>query len=471
MKRFLIVAGIATLVACSSGSHGELTGVADRPTWYPSEPFGMVFIPMGSFNMGNADQDVPYGQVSPTKTVSIAPFYMDQTEITNNEYRQFVQWVRDSIVRQRLAEDGTIEGFEFIDYANMSEPTFFEEYVATNYPDSMQRHLNWEPFLEWDTQNYPSAEYTEIIESIYLPAEEQYLGGRMVDARQLNFVYFWINKQKAARKSNRVLWDHTDADDDGKVFSYRDYVKETKETSDRSSFFEKEVINIYPDTLVWVHDFTYSFNDPMHDKYFWHPAYDDYPVVGVSWKQAMAFCHWRTRYRHDYLKSQQEMQELDFRLPTEAEWEYAARGGQNNVTYPWGGPYVQNSSGCYLANFKPMRGNLIADGGFYPVKATAYSPNGYNLYNMAGNVSEWTASAYDAGSYYYNSDINAEYTYQASETDDETLKRKTIRGGSWKDVAGFLQVHYRDYEYQDTSKSYVGFRTVQSFLGRDIKDY
>jgi formylglycine-generating enzyme required for sulfatase activity len=459
------------LLSCSSNDRGELVGVQDRPTWYPSEPYGMVFIPQGSFNMGNADQDVPNSTISPTKTISVSSFWIDQTEITNNEYRQFVYWVRDSIARYRLGEDELVEGYEFIDVNNMDNPTFFQEYVQLNYPDSMQKHINWDPYLEWRTDRYPSAEYTEIMETMYLPPEELFMGRRMIDARQLNYVYYTLNRQRAASRSNRVVFDYNDSDQDGEYFSYRDYIKENKELSDRSSFFDGAIINVYPDTLAWVHDFTYSYNDPMHDKYFWHPAYDDYPVVGISWKQAVAFCNWRTKYRLEFLKKDGQMAEQEFRLPTEGEWEYAARGGQDNMTYPWGGPYSLNSSGCYLGNFKPRRGNLVADGGFYPVVSTAYAPNGFNLYNMAGNVSEWTSTAFDAASYYYVSDINANFEYNAFDSDDETLKRKVIRGGSWKDVAYYMQVSSRDYEYQDTAKSYIGFRTVQSFLGRDIKDF
>jgi sulfatase modifying factor 1 len=472
MKKLISIALCSVLlISCSNNDYGELVGVQERPSWYPAQPYGMVYIPQGSYNMGNSDQDVPYSMISPTKTVSVPSFWMDQTEITNNEYRQFIRWVRDSIVRYRLGEDGLVEGYELIDAANKEDPTFFDEYVSLNYPDSMQRHIDWEPMIEWKTDAYPSEDYTSIVESIYLPPEEQFMGDRMIDARQLNYAFFWINKQKAAQKSNRVMFDHNDADQDGETFSYRDFIKNNKEISDRSSFFEGGIINIYPDTLCWIHDFTYSYNDPIHDKYFWHPAFDDYPVVGVSWYQARAFCNWRTKYRNGYLKSSGYFSEQEFRLPTEAEWEYASRGGQELTTYPWGGPYALNSSGCYLGNFKPLRGNLIADGGFYPVKATAYAPNQFDLYNMAGNVAEWTNTAFDAASFYYVSDISPNFEYNADPFEDPALTRKVTRGGSWKDVAYYLQVSTRDYEYADTSKSYVGFRTVQSFMGRDLADF
>jgi sulfatase modifying factor 1 len=287
-----------------------------------------------------------------------------------------------------------------------------------------------------------------------------------LDARQLNYLYFWLDKDMAARKSNRFRNDFKDEDGDGRTFYY-----DGANVTDRSSFFKSEIINIYPDTLVWMADFTYSHNENMHDNYFWHPAFDNYPVVGISWKQAMAFCNWRTRYRNEYLKDNNDFQENEFRLPTEAEWEYAARGGFELTTYPWGGPYTTNSQGCFLANFKVSRGNVTADGGFETVKVTSYEPNGYGLYCMAGNVAEWTSSAWDEASYYYVADFNPDFRYNANENDPETLKRKVIRGGSWKDIAAYMQVGSRDYEYQDTTKSYIGFRTVQSFLGRDARDF
>jgi len=150
-----------------------------------------------------------------------------------------------------------------------------------------------------------------------------------------------------------------------------------------------------------------------------------------------------------------------FRLPIESEWEYAARGGLESATFPWGGPYAKNDRGCFLANFKPNRGDYAADQALYTVEAKSYEPNGYNLYNMAGNVSEWTDSSYDAAAYEYVSSINPNVS-------DLKNMRKTVRGGSWKDVAYFLQVGTRDFEYADSARSYIGFRTVQDYMGTKV---
>ena len=144
---------------------------------------------------------------------------------------------------------------------------------------------------------------------MYLDPEEQWLGYRHLDTRQLNYTYYWINKQKAASKLNRAKFDYKDEDGDGELFSYRDFIKDTQAESNRSSFFEKETINVYPDTLVWIHDFI-TFNEPMHDKYFSTPAYDDYPVVGVNWRQARAFANWRSKYRRDFLKAPVNLQRM-----------------------------------------------------------------------------------------------------------------------------------------------------------------
>lgn len=431
MKNLFILGLFAVAISsCSTSGNGELIGVQNRPIWNPTDPYGMVYIPQGSFNMGPGDQDVPYAHVTQHKTVSVAAFYMDETEITNNEYRQFVNWVRDSIARILLGEAG-IAGYELIEedkYDNFIDPPI----------------IDWNRPIRWDDQ-----EVREVLEDeMYLPDHERFYSRRQIDSRKLNFVYETQAIKDAARKVNR-----------------------SQGQKDRSVYIDEVELNIYPDTLVWTHDYAYSYNDPWTRNYFHHPAFDDYPVVGVNWKQAVAFSKWRTMILDEYLLDRDEPLHDEFRLPTESEWEYAARGGLDLSPYPWGGPYTTNDKGCFLANFKPRRGNYTADGGIRTVKVASYNPNNYGLYDMAGNVSEWTDNAYDESAFSFAHDMNMDFKYDAEESDPNILKRKTIRGGSWKDISHFIQTGTRDYEYQDTAKSYIGFRNVITFLGRDKVDF
>ena len=227
----------------------------------------------------------------------------------------------------------------------------------------------------------------------------------------------------------------------------------------------RDVVNVYPDTLCWTADFSYSYNDPSTSTYFWQPSYDEFPVVGVTWKQAYAFCIWRSNYLRDFLVEQGESPVNDYRLPTEAEWEYAARGGYDLNMYPWGNYYTRNQHGCFIANFKPLRGNYSDDGGVKTIAVASFDPNDYGLYDMAGNVAEWTMDAYDESAYKLSHDLNPSYQYNAKPNDKPARKRKCIRGGSWKDVNLFLQASTRTYEYQDTARSYIGFRCVRSLMG------
>ena len=103
MKKTVILALLIVIFySCGFNDRGELIGVNYKKKWFSEKPFGMVLIPGGSFTMGKQDQDIIGAMNAPTKTVSVKAYYMDETEITNNEYKEFVFWVRDSIVRTRL---------------------------------------------------------------------------------------------------------------------------------------------------------------------------------------------------------------------------------------------------------------------------------------------------------------------------------------------------------------------------------
>jgi formylglycine-generating enzyme len=449
MKKCLIILAIVIVSltifsSCKNTGNGQLIGVKNRGTWYMPDPYGMLFIPQGSYAMGPSDQDLPYTQNAVSRTVSVGAFYMDETEITNNEYRQFVNWVRDSIAHIKLGA------------------SFEDHLISTNkYGEDLNPpFINWKTQIKWDTKD---EETREILNQMYLPENERFYRRKEFDTRIFNFEYYWIDLKMAANKSNRYEFKK---DEKGNITggSYGNGIK------DRSAFIRRDVINVYPDTLTWVHDFTYSFNEPFTQRYFWHPAYDNYPVVGVNWKQARAFCIWRTQLFNNFRRVHNESEANDFRLPTESEWEWAARGGLDLSPYPWGGPYIRNSNGCFLGNYKPLRGNYIDDGGLKTIIVAHYAPNDFGLYDMAGNVAEWTSNAYDESAYNFTSDLNPDYIYEANDNDAFVLKRKVIRGGSWKDIGYFMQVSARTYEYQDTAKCYIGFRCIQDYLGRQKGD-
>ncbi|OYX81488.1 MAG: gliding motility lipoprotein GldK [Flavobacteriales bacterium 32-34-25] len=456
MKKFIaFMAILSLLISCGKSSDkGELVGVKGAK-WHPEKPYGMTLVPGGAYIMGKSDEDLAGVQDAQTKTVTVRSFYMDETEITNSEYRQFVEWVKDSTIRTKLAiaadennvkstdekgkKAGSIGDFAFND-ADPEKMTAYDKYMYDNYYSIdtsfyAGRKLNKNVKLIKDPKQYPDEYYVEVMDKMYIPIEESYNGLRSIDVDKLKFRFSWMDIQAAAK---------------AKVGKRKDFIR-------------NEEVKVYPDTTVttvWIKDFAYSYNEPMHNDYFWHKAYGEYPVVGVKWTQAKAFCAWRTLNKNTYIKSKKSGRDLinSFRLPTEAEWEYAARGGLESATYPWGGPYTKNDRGCFLANFKPNRGDYAADEALYTVEAKSYEPNGYNLYNMAGNVSEWTDSSYDPNAYEYVSTMNPNVL-------DASNKRKVVRGGSWKDVAYFLQVSTRDFEYADSARSFIGFRTVQDYMG------
>ncbi len=423
------------LASCKKEGLNYLNTSGHKPFFEPI-PFGMAKIEQGSFVMGPSDQNIEKN-ATPAKRVTISSFWMDETEITNNEYRQFVYWVRDSIARSLLAES-------------------FPEFLIT---ETEKGELTEKPYLNWGLEiDWKNQEYKTALEDLFYQGQDRFFK-KQIDTRKLVYEYYWIDYKQAAKRGNS--YNYATQSYSGMVTN-----KEGEElpVQNRSSFIMSESTPVYPDTLVWIRDFTYSYNEPFSRNYFWHVAYDDYPVVGVTWQQAKAFCNWRTKMLNEYQHFIEETEVHDYRLPNEAEWEYAARGGTQMTMYPQGSYYTRDQEGCFVANFKPRRGNYVADSNYSTntMKVGSFNPNPFGLYDMAGNVAEWTSSAFDESSYDIINDLNPAFEYNARPDDPPVLKRKVIRGGSWKDIAYFIQVSSRSFEYQDTAKSYIGFRCVRT---------
>lgn len=451
MKKFItLTAVISLLFSCGSGDRGEVLNGVQGKRWVTEKPQGMAFVPGGSFTMGKTHEDLLGAEDAPPTLKTVGSFYMDETEVTNNQYRKFVEFVKDSIVRTKLAimademgmdaAAGGIGAFAFLPEEDPSlnqNQSAYDRYMYDNYysmamdtDEYAGRRLNKRARIITNPQRYPDEYYVEVMDSLYVKADNNTKGLTTFDVAKLNFKYSWFDKDANVRDN---------------VTSPRDR---------KAKYLKTEIVNVYPDTTRWAKDFSYSYNEPMLNEYFWHEAYGEYPVVGVNWNQAKAFTAWRTLYKNTYLKSRRANHTLnEYRLPTEEEWEYAARGGIQNGMYPWGGPYMTDEKACFLANFKPDRGNFADDGALYTAEARSYKPNGYNLYNMAGNVAEWTSTTYDQASYVMNASLKPK-------SKESLNPLKVVRGGSWRDPAYFLQVATRDKENADSAKSFIGFRVV-----------
>ena len=344
-------------LSCSKDDRGDLVGVK-ASKFFPNKPQGMVLIPSGSFVMGPSNPNAYMDQNPTLKTVSLKAFYMDETEISNSEYRQFVNWVRDSVVRNELARaayekigDEVNEEDVLWDYMPIAkisgsddeEKSAYQEYLEQNdlgfldIDNKFTYKLNWDADLFWDVEDYVDSNYAAVLEGgsgadtsgLYekLPKpindEGEVKNYIKTNDSLIGFEGFMVPADKTpnglkAFKTKRI------------VYSYREF------NIDQNKWSDYKQIEVYPDTTVWYKDFAFSYNEPMHNDYFWHDAYNDYPVVGVSWEQAKAFAHWRTFYKNQNQRKARKNIQLvsEFRLPTEAEWEYAARGGIERAEFP-----------------------------------------------------------------------------------------------------------------------------------------
>jgi formylglycine-generating enzyme required for sulfatase activity len=184
-----------------------------------------------------------------------------------------------------------------------------------------------------------------------------------------------------------------------------------------------------PDSTAWDE----SVSRANWKTYFYGSERSNYPVVAVTWKDAKEYCKWENK-----------------RLPTEAEWEYAARAGRVGGVYPWAGFSPRNPQGKFLANFNPGRQGQAADGYAFTAPVGTYPPNKWGLHDVAGNVAEWVEDAYTP-SYSPLSGLDPVYK-------DPDENRRVVRGGSWASTPFQIGVGVRNYQPKDEASPRIGFR-------------
>ncbi len=222
------------------------------------------------------------------------------------------------------------------------------------------------------------------------------------------------------------------------------------DSSGQASWFENEAprhtvyldafyMDRYEVTNALYKKFMNATGHKAHRRYWNDSKYNapDHPVVGVSWDDAKAYSEWAGK-----------------RLPTEAQWEKAARGGLAGKRFPWGDSDPDGSQ-CNFADKNTdyhWSDKSVDDGYQYTAPAGSFTPNGYGLYDMAGNVWEWCSDWY--GEKYYSSSPSRSPTGPGSGTS------RVLRGGSWNGYPNFLRAADRLYTNPSYSGSISGFRCV-----------
>jgi formylglycine-generating enzyme len=241
----------------------------------------------------------------------------------------------------------------------------------------------------------------------------------------------------------------------------------------QKEFGKDSAQKLLPDTTCW--NKLGGDTGPMVTYYFSHPAYDNYPVVGVSYTQAMAYVNWL----NNHLQNNTELQSMTTKsgllgvsLPSEIEWEYAARGGHSDrMLYPWSGGYYQMRKDS--KGFMPMaNGGSIKDetgftafdwgydGAFYTSKVKSYPSNDFGLFDMGGNVNEWVLDDYIADE--VTEDLSNKPRWYKDDDARGIIKvpSKVIKGGSYLDAPYYLTLGSRRPMEPKEQRPDLGFRII-----------
>jgi formylglycine-generating enzyme required for sulfatase activity len=430
------------------------------------------------------------------------PFFMKRHEVSNREYHEFVLWVKDSLFKEQIILCDSIP-FEVrlnmlnipkdeLKYGVYSEKTgefnSMEEIglFVLRGVHSFKQDLNVSDMIkEYGDEIMPR------ISRFFLHPNTRWYKRRELDVSKLNYKYYYLDPE----------------------------IYETDITGDRRAFIHEKEINIYPDTLSWTKGYTYTFNDPFSNMYNWHPAYDNFPVVGVSWEQAKAFLDWKTKKLQD--KFPEIFQYFSLELPRIYEYEWAAgmdqgfamrkvtqdqnlmtdlllgtEDGKHGVFHEAMllryGLYMNkiylpcdiSNSKCLKEALKTVIWNAKDDEVSEYIEELIVMRAGQNYLStgiefLSNNVSEWMSEDYE-GNYQklfeayknYNSFADVDYYANQMNIDNENdrmndKKGKLIMGANWYDeryqtVFGVnaAGIYPKTFRAKDSSYCTVGFRYV-----------
>lgn len=350
---FVLIFANSFILSCQPEKKPSETSLPEEPVENPiptrQNQESMAFIPSGKFEMGSASSDADADE-NPVHPVKVDSFWMDRTEVTNAEFREFIE--------------------------------------ATGYKTVAERKPDWEEIRKTLPAGTPKPH-----DSLLVPAS----------------LVFYPNPN---------------------AYDLSDY------------------------TAWWIWVPGANWKNPQGPQSNLEGK-ASHPVVHVSWLDAKAYCEWKNK-----------------RLPTEAEWEWASRGGLENPIYPWGNtePAKMIGAGNFYQGRFPMQ-NFAEDGfkGTAPVKS--YPPNGYGLYDMAGNVWEWCSDLYH--SRYYDECLNKGLILNPTgpqnsyDPEEPYLIKRVTRGGSFlcnQVYCSGYRVSRRMKASEDTGLEHTGFRCVSDSL-------
>jgi|GEM_PF-1746501 len=300
------------------------------------------------------------------------------------------------------------------------------------------------------------------------------------------------------------------------------YISATEVTNgDWKEFYQEKILELgqasakkqfFPDTSLWVKEFPYSYNAPMAEYYFSHPRFNDFPVVGVTWDQANAFCIWKTKKLKRLLGKKGIQSTASFRLPSELEWEGAAKNRENEskranrhvYVWPTDKSVLQINRLSNVGQIRNTNNVLLKDyaddGCLYTCQVASYPPNYRGIYDLAGNVSEWTSDpgytyAYDPKNPSVRKltslpEVEGQIQELSGRIDpadpllslyikwlehDQNILRtddtKICKGGSWANGIIYTQIGNRQGVKKGDASTKIGFRIAISNVNPSLSKY